>query len=191
MKVVFLDNDGVICLPKNWGSRFKKTKAYSNVVFGLDGNIPVEFRFDNFDKKAIKVLNEILTETGAEIVVSSDWRHHATLEEMGEYYTSQGIIKKPIGLTPKTEDIDSKWWSRFKNQALLEDERVIEIRYWLEHHPEVTHWVAVDDLNLGVYEPISGDIFNEDGLINFVHTRKLNEGIKQTGIKDKILNFLK
>jgi hypothetical protein len=113
------------------------------------------------------------------------------LEEMGEYYTSQGIIKKPIGLTPKTEDIDSKWWSRFKNQALLEDERVIEIRYWLEQHPEVTHWVAVDDLNLGVYEPISGDIFNEDGLINFVHTRKLDEGIKQTGIKDKILNFLK
>lgn len=30
MKVIFLDNDGVICLSNNWGSRYtKQKKVYS------------------------------------------------------------------------------------------------------------------------------------------------------------------
>jgi predicted nucleotide-binding protein (sugar kinase/HSP70/actin superfamily) len=35
-----------------------------------DPDVEVKYRFDNFDKKAIKVLNQVLEETGAEIVVS-------------------------------------------------------------------------------------------------------------------------
>jgi hypothetical protein len=194
MKVIFLDNDSVICLSSNWGGRNKKWSKYrsSNPESSkFINDAPVVVRFDDFDKKAVKILNEVLEETGAEIIVSSDWRYHATLEELGEYYLSQGIIKTPIGITPFTKDIDPKWWETFHNYAMLEQERVIEIKYWLEQHPEVTNWVAVDDLNLGIYEPISGDIFNENGLTNFVHTRKPNEGIKQSGIKEKIIKHLK
>ena len=95
MKVIFLDNDGVICLADNWGSRFKKQNR-SRYATVADNNLSVFERFDDFDKKAIKVLNSILEETDAEIVVSSDWQNFATLEELGEYYESQGIIKKPI-----------------------------------------------------------------------------------------------
>ncbi len=72
MKVIFLDHDGVICLYDNWGSRLKKQKEWGGrkLSMGLL-EIPLEYRFDNFDQKAVKVLNEILEETGAEIVVSS------------------------------------------------------------------------------------------------------------------------
>ena len=54
MKVIFLDHDGVICLSQQWGGRFKKA--------GFDSNpeTPLDIRMDNFDKKAIKVLNEII-----------------------------------------------------------------------------------------------------------------------------------
>jgi hypothetical protein len=100
MKVIFLDNDGVICLSSNWGSRLKKQTKWGKMKLSMSmSSIPVEYRFDNFDRKAVKILNEILETTDAEIVVSSDWRLHANLEELGEYYTSQGIIKKPIGVT--------------------------------------------------------------------------------------------
>lgn len=192
MKVLFLDNDGVICLSSNWGSRKKKYNKYLKKFPGTPmSDCPVNYRFDNLDLKSVKVLNEIIEETGVELVISSDWKLHATLDELSEYYSSQGICKSPIDVTPKTKDIDPKWWKTFGNYAMLEHERVIEIKSWLENHPEVTHWVAVDDLNLGVYEPVSGDLFNENGLINFVHTRKHNEGIKQSGIKEKIINFLK
>ena len=196
MKVIFLDNDGVICLSNNWGGRYKKRRnSIKEGVISRDtvvSKLPVEFRFDNFDKKAIKVLNEIIELTGAEIVVSSDWRYHATLDELGEYYLSQGIIKKPVGVTSRTQDIDPEVWSeRFRFSAKLEEERAFEIAHWLKGHPEVTHWVAVDDLNMGKYIRQNGYQIEYDwGLENFVHTPKSNEGIKQSGIKEKILKFL-
>lgn len=188
MKVIFLDHDGVICLSHNWGSRYKKTKAYSNPNPGGETQMPVEFRFDNFDQKAIKVLNQILEETGAEIVVSSDWKRWATVEEMGEYYESKGIIKKPIAFTPDlaqcTVHGNNFIWS---SDWDLEQCRTIEIKQYLHDHPEITHWVSIDDLNMGKIGESWKDIWALD---NFVLTPKRNEGIKQSGIKDKILKFL-
>jgi hypothetical protein len=86
--VIFLDNDGVICLDNNWGGRSKKWSKYlkKNPECMSEADAPVEVRFDNFDGKAISVLNKILEETSSEIVVSSDWKKDATLEELGEYY---------------------------------------------------------------------------------------------------------
>jgi phosphoglycolate phosphatase-like HAD superfamily hydrolase len=199
MKVIFLDHDGVICLSNNWGGRSKKQKKYGRKMSqGID-ELPVDVRFDNFDKKAIDVLNSILEETSAEIVVSSDWKRWATVEELGEYYEQQGIIKKPIDVTPffRTLQADGKIpgyedfvWDRNEQ---LEQERHFEILDWLKNHSEVTHWVAVDDLNMGI--PVStnyyGDFDREWGLTNFVWTPQMTEGIKQSGKKEKILELLK
>jgi len=197
MKVIFLDNDGVICLSSNWGSRYKKQKKWDGRKLSMTNKeIPVEYRFDNFDKKSIKILNKILEETGAEIVVSSDWRLHASLEELGEYYTAQGIIKKPIAVTDMFKDIFPSEWRQLRFRSDLELERSMEINNWLENHLEVTHWVAVDDLNMSV--DFLGDRFSakddsdtKPGLTNFVHIPRSYEGIKQSGIKEKILKFLK
>ena len=196
MKVIFLDNDGVICLANTWGSRHKKQKKWGGMKLSMKGReIPLEYRFDNFDKKAVKILNEILEETGAEIVVSSDWRFHATLEELGEYYTSQGIIKKPIAVTDMFKDIFPREWSSLRFRADLELERSMEIGHWLDNHSEVTHWVAIDDLDMSV--DFLGDRFSANdgsdskpGLTNFVHTTRDDEGIKQSGIKEKIIKHL-
>jgi hypothetical protein len=188
MKVIFLDHDGVICLLTEWGGREKKRKKYiakhGHCIYKL---LPVDCKFDNFNSKAIKVLNEILEETGAEIIISSDWRHHCTLEEMGQYYESQGIIKKPIGYTPNTLPAGLPFFHRHYE---LEETRSYEIQHWLKEHPEVTHWVAVDDLNMfEKFGDVSGNY--QWGLKNFVLTPLSAEGIKQSGIKEKIINFLK
>ena len=196
MKVIFLDNDGVICLANNWGSRIKKQNKWGGRKLSMSmSSIPIEYRFDNFDEKAVKILNEILEETDAEIVVSSDWQNFATLDELGEYYESQGIIKKPIGVTKEIGDVDFEKYDKMPwNRDLdLEQHRSLEILEWLEAHAEVTHWVAVDDLHMGVHVENSwrGAYDREDwGLENFVWTPRDNQGIKQSGIKDKILKFL-
>jgi hypothetical protein len=172
MKVIFLDHDGVICLSTQWGGRFKKK--------GFDSNpeTPLDIRMDNFDDKAVKVLNSIIEGTGCEIVVSSDWKNWGNLEQMKEMYITRGI-KPPIDLTPNMKDFDEGGFGMFKWKNLYEAIRVIEIKKWLEDHPEVTHWVAVDDLDLSKLD-------------NFVMaTKPYNEGIKQSGIKEKIINFLK
>jgi hypothetical protein len=196
MKVIFLDNDGVICLSNNWGGRAVKWANFKRDNPDVEfTDKPVLCRFDDFDNKAVKVLNDILEETGAEIVVSSDWRLHANLEELGEYYESQGIIKRPIAVTDQFKDLFPKEWNAFRFRAELELERSMEIGHWLENHPEVTHWVAVDDLNmspefLSKYFTNSEDEAKNPGLSNFVLTPRSREGIKQSGVKEKIINLL-
>jgi hypothetical protein len=169
MKVLFLDHDGVVCLSNNWGSRLKKQKKWGGRKMSMTlREVPVEYRFDNFDKKAVKVLNEVLVETGAEVVVSSDWKLHGSLEDLGQFYDLMGVVKKPIDLTP------------IVNQSgTLELLRSLEIQKWLENNKNVTSWVSVDDLDMTLF---LGD--------NFVLTPKENEGIKQTGIKDKLIKIL-
>ena len=190
MKIIFLDHDGVICLSQQFGGRRKKQMKVENRKLSWTAmNFPVNCRFDNFDKKAIKVLNEILEETGAEIVVSSDWKNWATVEEMGEYYEEQGIIKKPIDFTPWSYTLPKtiEWHPDWD----LEGSRSLEIQEWLKNHPEVTNWVSIDDLDMSFKEISSNRSGTGWGLTNFVHTPRINEGIKQIGIKEKILSFLK
>jgi len=192
MKTIFLDHDGVICLSTEWGGRFKKQKEVGRKLSQSINSLPVDARFDNFNKKAIKVLNEILEITGAEIVVSSDWKKWANVEELGEYYEQQGIDKKPIAFTKNLNDCEVPQnfpWSRTYD---LEQSRSLEIKQYLQDHPEITHWVAVDDLNMGIPQTNEtwGEIVMDWGLTNFVLTPKGSEGIKQNGIKEKIIKFL-
>ena len=194
MRCIFLDHDGVICLSNNWGGRAKKWSKYrsENPESSSDKrDAPVEVRFDDFDEKAVRILNQILEETGAEIVVSSDWKRWANVEEMGEYYESKGIIKKPIALTP---DLGDCTWENPERESWvwsprwdLEMSRVVEIRQYLHDHPEITHWVAIDDLHLGKTD----ESWKNWGLDNFVLTPRTNEGIKQSGIKEKVIKYLK
>ena len=186
MKVIFLDHDGVICLSTEWGGRYKKQKKWGELRLSTTPTqIPMEYRFDNFNKKAIKVLNEILELTGAEIVVSSDWKRWATVEEMGEYYESKGIIKKPIAFTDSIlyDDYENFPWHR---NWELEQTRSLEIAQYIGQNPVITHWVAIDDLNMSLT-----DVDDKTwGLKNFVLTPENKEGIKQTGIKEKVLEYL-
>jgi hypothetical protein len=174
VKIIFLDNDGVMCLSTEWGGRMKKIKKWKlnnpdSEGYVNDPKIPAHIKMDNFNSKAVKVLNEILELTDAEIVVSSDWKLHCNLEQLKDMFREYGVIKSPIDVTPNEIS---------KDMSDLENNRVSEINSWLNNHPDVTHWVAIDDLDLGE-------------LSNFVHTKKSNEGIKQSGIKEKILKFLK
>jgi hypothetical protein len=192
MKVIFLDHDGVICLASEWGGRHKKQRKAGRKLSQSIESLPVDARFDNFNKKAVAILNEILERTNAEIVVSSDWKRWANVEEMGEYYEQQGIIKKPIAFTKSINDCEVPTDFQFSPKFDLEQERHFEILQFLNDNPQITHWVAIDDLNMGKVQKHEtwGDMDLDWGLDNFVHTPKSREGIKQSGIKEMVLEFL-
>lgn len=185
MKVIFLDHDGVICLSPQWGSRYKKQRKFyqrEKIRPYKIEEIPIELRFDNFDKKAVKILNKIIEETDSEIVISSDWRFHATLEEMQEMYRLYGVIKAPIGMTKSLSEFDSEANALFSYKNWLERIRCLEIQRWISEN-SIDSWVAIDDLNMS-------NEFLKPGLDNFVLTSKENEGIKQSGISNKIISIL-
>ena len=173
MKVIFLDNDGVMCLSTEWGGRDKKIKKWKlsnpgDPGYVNDPKIPAHIKMDNFNSKAVKVLNSILEITDAEIVVSSDWKLHCTLEQLQDMFIKYGVLKAPIATTPN---------HILKSMDEIESTRVAEISEWLESHPDVEKWVAIDDLDLSALE-------------FFVHTKRMKEGIKQSGIKEQILKLL-
>jgi hypothetical protein len=156
MRILFLDIDGVICTTSCYG-RGKNNKWGTYM----------------FDSKCVALLNFIIQETGAEIILSSDWRNQHTLSEMREIFAHNGVIRGPIGYTPSLKSY---------NGMNLEGGRADEIELWVKTHiwKDDVKWVAIDDLNM-----------SERLFPNFVHCPREQEGIKRTGIKEKILEILK
>ena len=155
MKIIFLDLDGV--LVPMWGAGIFSAMSKDN-----------KWSAEPFCRKAVKILNDILEITDAEIVISSDWRNHYRLSEMIEIFKANGVNKTPIGFTR-----NSKSYTGMN----LEGGRVTEIREWVYTH-RIEHWVSIDDLDMFDLEP------------HFAHCKSPNEGIKQNGVKEKVLKAL-
>lgn len=120
-----------------------------------------------FNAGCVKIFNEILSETDAKIVLSSDWRLYWNLEDLDKIFKFNGVIKSPEATTS---------FSKWKMSSSSELDRIKQIEQYVAHS-EITNWVAIDDLNLSDL----GD--------RFVRTKD-SEGLKQTGLKNKILKIL-
>ena len=84
-------------------------------------------------------------------------------------------------IKPITATTGSLWGVKFESLNDLEICRAEEIIEYIENHQlQSNKWVAIDDLNMSKY--LSDE--------HFVYTPRVNEGIKQSGIKDKILKRL-
>jgi hypothetical protein len=75
-RVVFLDIDGVLAPIRRWD------------------------RYGDLDPGCVRVLNEIVAGAGAEVVVSSTWRHGKTVTELQEMLDAAGFIGRVIDKTP-------------------------------------------------------------------------------------------
>jgi histidinol phosphatase-like enzyme len=72
---VFLDLDGVLATNKQYMMNQKKFQDKNPIAKKL--RIPYPF-----DPKCVKIFNEILDATEADIVLSSDWKLHFSLEDI-------------------------------------------------------------------------------------------------------------
>jgi hypothetical protein len=123
--------------------------------------------FSDFDPSAVEILNHILDRTGAEIVVSSDWKLKTSIKGMCEFYQTQGIKKMPIDYTA---------W--LPGAATYHEQRATEIKTWLEHHPETTQWAAVDDLYMGTW------------LTNFAWAKNVHLGLNDATVQQQLRDIL-
>lgn len=127
--VLFLDIDGVL----NSHDYFNRRRGGSLVILERPpqtDHLSPEAR--DIDPDAVALLNRVLAETGAKVVLSSAWRIVHPIEQMRGILRERGFTGELIGITPNHHD--SIRWP--------------EIRAWLDAHPEVTRWAAVDDTNL-------------------------------------------
>ena len=165
MKTIFLDIDGVLATHKQYMMNQKKFWDKNDIAKDL--RIPYPF-----DPKCVKIFNEILDATGADIVLSSDWKEHFSLKDLDLIFKFNGVNKSPIDIT--TSEIAS-----FGNQTM---NRAYQIGKYITDN-DITNYVVIDDLNVGKYMVITGD---ED---KFVLTDDF-EGLKQLSIKNKVISIL-
>lgn len=159
---IFLDIDGVLCTFNEYNRNRKKFWDKYDIAGTL--RLPYEF-----NPGCVKVLNEILKETNADIVLSSDWRTHWNLQELGNIFNFNKVIKVPF-------DVTEVFPTSLSN---LEKNRAHEIDIYRQKH-NLENYVIVDDLDLSPFVPKD----------RFVQTRE-QEGLKQSNVKQKILKILK
>ena len=104
-RVIFLDIDGVLAPIRRWD------------------------RYGDLDRACIRVLNEIVAGAGAEVVISSTWRHGKTVAELREMLEAEGFIGCVIGKTPT---------------GVPGADRGDEVAAWLAEHA-VESYVIIDD----------------------------------------------
>lgn len=132
MKVIFLDIDGVL----NYTQWYVSDRNPGNIN-GQEGDI---------DPMCVERVLRICKETGAKVVISSDWRisWEGTLMRLERMGLTRDIV---IDKTPELI------WTRMSMHDYMlseEDEgyefsRGKEIDLWLEAHPECTNFVIIDD----------------------------------------------
>jgi hypothetical protein len=133
-----------------------------------------EYNRYHFDAKCVKVFNFIIEKTNPIIILSSDWKLKYSIEQMNRIFEINGVKAVVTDYTPNL------WGTVYKSMQQLEECRSEEIlKYVVDNANIVDKWVAIDDLNLFPWIPD-----------NFVRCTHVTEGIKQSGVKDKILKIL-
>lgn len=166
MKIIFLDIDGVLATANEFLANRTKFRKKHYVAEHVKMPYP-------FNHGCVNVFNEILLKTDAEIVLSSDWRKFWTLDELNIIFRFNGVIKSPIDVT-EIDPVSMSW---------LEKNRANEIGKYLLKNREIKNWVAIDDLNMSEFMKLTNDddkMFVTEGI----------EGIKKSGLKDKIISKL-
>jgi hypothetical protein len=156
-KVLFLDIDGVL-QPPGSQDRFEhmRNKEEMECLFKeLEEKYGADYRkFDladvaatyyDWDLDSVKELKRILDETGAMLVISSNWREG----KMGDYFPEllkiHDLRKYLFGYTPS---LDYEFVRNFPEYKDFYNTRSAEIVDYLRYHPDIKNWVAVDDMNL-------------------------------------------
>lgn len=120
MKIIFLDFDGVM-----------DTAYYDHVLSKLQ--LPGNDTFGTvFDPNCVQNLKEIIDKTGADIVVSSSWKHLMTYKDFLDMWEFRGLPGFVTDVTP-TPDIRRN--------------RGDEIDAWLDECNVECQYVIIDDLD--------------------------------------------
>lgn len=119
MKIIFLDIDGVL----NCESAYRNGECQYQEWIWEDGR---KDHYQRFCVRSKELLNRLIDETGAKIVISSTWRHSG-IEFMKKVWVMEEMSGEIIGITPSL---------RTKG---LHIPRGMEIAYYLNNDLQFNH----------------------------------------------------
>ena len=157
-KVVFLDIDGVL-QPEDarvhltgdrapLGKLYKDLKKQFKTDYSIYSDMDVLTVYHLWNRDSVANLKDILDKTGAKIVLSSSWRIFP-MKKMRDLFKLHGLDTYYIDNTMR-EDFRQIEQLRHDIAEYKEYyvDRVIEILEYLKKYPNITSYVAIDDINL-------------------------------------------
>ena len=130
-KVIFIDVDG----PLAWGS-WGDGKV--KIMEGTMNEFTIPYAWDRAECEA---LSEIIKQTDARLVVSSDWRKHYGFIQLSMIFEHYGIGRWNL------LDTTTHFNPRKKMSSSLEWDRACEIEMWVKSF-KPTNWISIDDMQL-------------------------------------------
>lgn len=131
--IIFLDIDGVL-----------NSASYQMLM--VQNDCTIEDKYGHlFDPECVKQLGRIIDATGAQIVISSDWKDTLGLDGLREMWRERKLPGAIIDVTPT-----------------FSSHRGDEIERWLENTDEVNSYAIIDDM--------PGANFNSSQQIHLVRT---------------------
>ena len=153
-RVIFLDIDGVLRPLHSRQDAFQNTRTIeiNGARVPLLGSSEAKAGVD-FWPSAMRALRFIVQKTEARIVLSSDWRQKEVLKEGIESAFEEHGIPSLYSSTP---DLDQATPGVIKAiHSSFREKRCKEIRKWLKQHPKITHFCAIDDVDLSMVDKAS------------------------------------
>lgn len=129
-RIIFLDIDGPMISSR---CRFLTKPKHVEVPWGQQ----TKRVFATFDPCAVGLLNRLISLSGAKLVMSSSWA----------MAMNKAMIRRVLkinGIDPK--HLHKDWITPRKMSSY----RVNEIKWWLDDHPDVVDYVAIDDADLDI-----------------------------------------
>lgn len=121
MKLIFLDIDGVL-------NSFKFLKKQEDKNIPLSKNEVINL-INSIDPLSVQLINELVVQTGAQVVVTSTWRIFMTTEEINQSLKACGADFEVMDCTPHLSTL-----------------RGLEIQSFIDSLDEKpTHLVIIDD----------------------------------------------
>lgn len=136
-KLIFLDVDGVLNHELYYVEKDQQQRADE-----------IGYPQSEFDPKTIQLLNSIVEQTGAKIVISSCWRNNRTIEELKELFKSVDLTDCIIGKTPNLAvyDLATKQRTHMSVPRGCEIAEYIETTYG--YGAEVKYVILDDDSDM-------------------------------------------
>jgi hypothetical protein len=167
MTVVFLDLDGVLCTDKEFFMSQVRFQSKHEWAKELNVQYP-------FNPGCVNIFNELSDLVDFKVVLSSDWKDHYNLDKLNTIFVKNGVKMVPMAVTHSYKvDLFST----------LEDNRHFQIMSWVNKH-KPDKWLVLDDLDMTKH-------FEASGFLDNFFLTKSSEGLKKTGLKNKILNKIK
>jgi hypothetical protein len=161
-KVIFIDVDG----PLSWGT-WQDGKV--KIMEGTSSEFTIPYPWVQEDCDA---LGEIIKQTDARLVVSSDWKKHYGILHLAMIFEHYGIGRWNV------MDTTTHFNPKKKMSSSLEWDRACEIETWVKSF-KPTHWISIDDMQLNFgYKSL--------GISQFHHVQVDGDFGKGGRLRDKV-----